>query len=163
MENQIVEEKPLLFSIGLVTDVQYADKNDDILPDAKKYYREALTKLSKCIDSFNEKNLEFVVHLGDLIDGNINLEKTKIDLEETIKVLSKSTKKFHYIIGNHCLSVPRDHLFERLKIKQSYYDLVIKGWRFLFLDGSDISVYGWPENSPNHKEAKKIFRKSFPG
>jgi len=95
--------------------------------------------------------------MGDIIDGNVSLEKTKEDLDRVIAVLDKNNKKMNHIhvIGNHCLTVPRDYLVNKLGLNQRYYDFVIKNWRFIVLDGTDVSIFGWDKESHNYKQAQE--------
>ena len=44
-----------------------------------------------------------------------------------------------------------------LKMQETYYDFVIKDkWRFIVLDGTDISTFGWDSETENFKEAKVV-------
>ena len=46
----------------------------------------------------------------------------------------------HHAIGNHCLSVKRQHLRQRLGIPESYYSvLLVPGWRLIVLDTTEMS------------------------
>lgn len=57
-----------------------ADGDDD---DAHQYYKAAAVKLKNAIDHINAEkdSLEFVLTLGDIIDGNASLQKTVADLD----------------------------------------------------------------------------------
>ena len=57
-----------LFSFGIVTDAQYADKD----PAGLRHYRASLENLGVAAKEFNARDLKFVVHLGDLIDENFS-------------------------------------------------------------------------------------------
>src|SRR3989339_648463 len=52
------------FSFGVVADVQYADAESA----GSRFYRNSAGKLEECVSEFNKNTLEFVIHLGDLID-----------------------------------------------------------------------------------------------
>jgi hypothetical protein len=57
-------------SFGLVSDVQYADKEDKINSRGVTCaYRQSVRKLSAAVAALNDVNppVDFVVHLGDLI------------------------------------------------------------------------------------------------
>lgn len=50
-----------LFSLGLITDVQYANKD----VDGKRRYRTSLTRLCQAVAELNTRPLEFTIQLGD--------------------------------------------------------------------------------------------------
>jgi hypothetical protein len=83
-------------------------------------------------------------------------------LEVILKEFQKNKlprERQHHVIGNHCLKLPRDYLQARLEIEsnKTYYDFTIpevSGWRFIVLDGTDISVYGWDKDHPHYKQAE---------
>lgn len=94
---------------------------------------------------------------GDIIDGNDTDESTKKDLEHVLEVFAKNNHRHYHVVGNHCLRVPRDYLMRELKMQETYYDFVIKDkWRFIVLDGTDISTFGWDSETENFKEAKVV-------
>ena len=46
----------------------------------------------------------------------------------------------HHAIGNHCLSVDRQHLRQRLGIPESYYTVQLaSAWRLIVLDTTEMS------------------------
>ena len=57
-----------LFSFGLVADVQYGNKENNV--ERKRYYKDAIGKLETCVANFNKLPLEFVINLGDIIVGS---------------------------------------------------------------------------------------------
>eukprot|EP00951_Prasinocladus_malaysianus_P024172 scaffold207929_cov32-Prasinocladus_malaysianus.AAC.1 len=62
-------------SFGLLADVQYADKPDAVKPSATRRYSGAVGKLRRAVEHFKcseecREKIAFVLHLGDLIDGN---------------------------------------------------------------------------------------------
>lgn len=85
------------------------------------------------------------------------MEKTKEDLSKILSIFHKNQNKHYYVIGNHCLTVPRNYLLQKLNIESKnnletiYYDFVIQNFRFIILDGTDISLYGWENTSGKKK------------
>ena len=81
----------MLARLGVVADVQYADKPDGahtrVVPHEIRRYRTALRKLRDAVDSFTAENTHgtpivgAVLHLGDLIDGNETLAQTRRDFD----------------------------------------------------------------------------------
>eukprot|EP00124_Ichthyophonus_hoferi_P004998 Ihof_evm1s634 gene=Ihof_evmTU1s634 len=141
---------------GVVADVQYSDK--DILPThPHKNYRGALRHLETAVNDFlAQPNIDFTIQLGDIIEGTEGKNQTqdKLDLDETTAQLRRLNKKPHYnVLGNHCLSLPREVLYRELDLKTPYYSFVLKDWRFIVLDTQDMSL-NWPATSSNHIMAK---------
>lgn len=81
------------------------------------------------------------------------------DLDEVIKVFSMNQKKHFHVLGNHCLRLPRDYVIEKLGLKETAYSFFdIHSWRFVILDGTDISLYGRNTNSPQYLEAQEFLQ-----
>ncbi|KAL8120772.1 hypothetical protein AgCh_017814 [Apium graveolens] len=74
----------------------------------------------------------------------------------------------YHMIGNHCLyNLPRHDLLPLLKIpaldRHAYYDFSpIPEYRFIKLDGYDISAIGWPNDHPNTEKALKFLSEKNP-
>ena len=109
-------EREVLFSFGLITDIQYADINDRQNYSKTKWrrYRNALVCLQEAVAQWKEEKcpLAFIVQLGDVIDGfNSHLVDasdnqrnfSKEALDTVLKEFSKlpyGTPVFHNL-GNH--------------------------------------------------------------
>ncbi len=137
--------------IGVFADCQYCDCE----PAGTRFYRNSLQKLDDCINQFNSnKELDFIVGLGDLIDRNIS------SFDSVNSILSKSKKEVYHVIGNHDLSVEKSQ-FEnvpgKLKLNKTWYSITKKDWRFIFLNGNDITFHS--NNNEIVKEAEKITSK----
>eukprot|EP00999_Lentomonas_sp_LEN2_P000066 NODE_1065_length_1028_cov_91.628191_g1020_i0.p1 GENE.NODE_1065_length_1028_cov_91.628191_g1020_i0~~NODE_1065_length_1028_cov_91.628191_g1020_i0.p1 ORF type:complete len:292 (-),score=36.43 NODE_1065_length_1028_cov_91.628191_g1020_i0:91-966(-) len=147
---------------GIIADIQYADKEDTVKPHKRVTYRTALEKLERAITGLNQHdNLAFVIHLGDIIDGNSTTEATDADLSKTLQELGKlrGDRPLYHVVGNHCLSVEPAKLFKKLGLNSPYYSFVQKNgpendieWRFIVLYGVEISKVQ-PEGTTNHKLA----------
>lgn len=59
------------FAFGLVADIQYACKDDKHSEGRCQRYREVPSKLTEAVDHWQKSpcDLEFVLSLGDIIDG----------------------------------------------------------------------------------------------
>ncbi|MFA6562172.1 MAG: metallophosphoesterase [Verrucomicrobiia bacterium] len=136
-----------LFRFGIVADVQYADKP----AVGKRHYNESADKLRACVADFNRQELAFVANLGDSIDGDG--EKSVADMALIAGIFRQLTGPVRHVIGNHCLNVPRPALLKELGLKSPYYKFSHERWRFLVLDGMDVSLKS-PEGSKQAKEAK---------
>ena len=140
-------EKPL-FRFGLIADAQYADKDDRGI----RRYREAATKLQECVAELNKHPLHFVVNLGDIIDGNG--PASGAELTYILKILNSLRAPVRHVIGNHCLAIDRPELLRKLRLKTSYYTFQKSGWRFLVLDGMDVSL----KSSSGSRELDQVWQ-----
>ncbi|ERN14490.1 hypothetical protein AMTRI_Chr06g176320 [Amborella trichopoda] len=162
--------KQPLFSFGVITDVQYAD-----IPDGRsfrgipRYYRHSIMVLQKAVKKWNEHGkLKFSVHFGDIVDGFCPKHESKNAVEKVIEEFQEFKGPVYNMLGNHCLyNLPRDNLIELLKIPtlhgHAYYDFTPSPhYRFVVLDGYDISAIGWPEGHPHQLEAMDLLYKKNP-
>jgi predicted phosphodiesterase len=138
-------------SFGVFADCQYCDCETS----NTRFYRNSLQKLENAVAHFNQnKNLEFVVNLGDLIDRDF------ASFSPLKPILQKLNKPVYHLPGNHDFEVEPHHLEkvpEELGLSAMYYSMVKKGWMFVFLDGTEISVFS--VNKENVKLAEKMSAK----
>ena len=88
-----------ILSIGLLTDVHYADKK----PNGSRHYRESLRKIEEASDLFNRKKIDFAVEMGDLIDAADSVETEKRYLKTINRKFESLCSERHYVLGNHCV------------------------------------------------------------
>ncbi len=149
------DEKPL-FRFGVIADCQYADA--DATP--VRLYRLASKKLEEAVAFLNTQELAFTIHLGDFIDR----DWASFDI---VSPIYERLKAPHYhLLGNHDYSVDdalKAKVPERLGMPARYYEFTreIPKWRFLVLDGNEVSVLAHPKGSPEYREGEAV-RKSFP-
>lgn len=141
------------FRFGVVSDIQYADKADQ----GARAYRAALPKLEATIAALNRQRVAFVVNLGDVIDGNG--ARSAADLQAVTAVLERLDPPWRHVLGNHCLEVDRPTLMRALELKRSWYEFRKSGWRFLVLDGMDVSRKA-PRESPKALLAQEHLRRN---
>jgi hypothetical protein len=136
-------QKPL-FSFGIITDVQYCDCD----PEGTRFYRNSPPKLRIAVNSLRLDSADFLVNLGDLINSGNNSFKTVLDIID-----SSGLKTFH-CTGNHDYSV-ETRFKKRLPVpmpsKEGYYSFVHKGFRFIFLNGNELSIYASANKSAIRK------------
>ena len=116
MSCELNNEREVLFSFGLITDIQYADINDKPNYSKTKWrrYRNALVCLQEAIAQWKEAkcSLSFIVQLGDVIDGyNSHLadasdNQRNFSKEALDTVLNEFSKLPHetpvlHNVGNH--------------------------------------------------------------
>jgi len=144
------EGAPLKF--GVIADPQYADKK----PRGTRYYRESLAKLEAAIAELNKEPLDFVVTLGDLIDE---------DYASFSKVMAKydPLKAKHYkVFGNHDFDVAdkdKGLVAKAMGMQDSYYSKVVRGWRLIFIDGTEVSTFRYPSDDPRTHKAREQRKK----
>lgn len=135
--------QPFLF--GVIADVQYADKDDLIRDRGNRYFRASLAKLEECVAELNKMEPEFVIQLGDIIDGYSNdEEQSKKDMDQVMSIFNKLTMPDYHVIGNHCLHAGEETLLQKMNLERFYYDFTspsLEEWRFVVLDGNDAG-YG---------------------
>jgi hypothetical protein len=132
-----------ILRFGIVADPQYAD----IAPHAamNRHYARSLAKLADAITVFNATELDFVMTLGDIIDRDWK------SFDNILPVYGTSRHKTLFLLGNHDFAVAPEHLgavSERLGMPGRYYDFAIGSWRFVVLDGSDVSTFSAPADDP---------------
>ncbi len=133
---------------GIFTDCQYCACETA----GTRNYSLSPGKLTACIDEFNYQHPDFIIQTGDLIDRNIESYDT------LLAILNKSRTPVHHVLGNHDFSVG-DSLIqlvpEKLSMPDRYYSFTEGKWRFVVLDGNDVSLYGGDSENKRHR-ARKI-------
>jgi len=140
---------PILF--GAVADLQYQDAD----PEMNRYFRKSPFKLMDALNEFNQHHLNFVINLGDTIDKGWG------NYDNILPVFDKSNTRVYHILGNHDFEIEDDFkpkVPRRLNTKR-YYDFSINHWRFIILDGNEISLYAHPETSEEYKKSKMFLEK----
>jgi predicted phosphodiesterase len=140
------------FSFGVITDVQYVDAD----PVGPRFYRGAPKKLKAAVAHLNTMNLDFVIHLGDLIDHDFFSFGTMMPIIKTIKA------PVAMVLGNHEYEVEDDKKADvpaELGMSSRYYDFVMGTWRFVVLDTNDVSLYANVEGSDAYREASAMLNR----
>jgi predicted MPP superfamily phosphohydrolase len=95
-------------------------------------------KLREAMNSFRSDSVYFVVNLGDLIDHDYSSYKPVLD------ILDSSGLKIYHLTGNHDYSVDPRYK-KRLPLpqpsKEGYYSFVVGSFRFIALNGNELSTY----------------------
>lgn len=135
-----------LFTFGIMTDVQYCDCDNA----GTRHYRSSPRKLQEAVQMFNQKKVDFVMHLGDFIDHDFQ----SFDTLNTL--VGQLESPLYQVLGNHDFSVRPEELKKvpsTLRMKRRYYSLVRDRWRFIVLDGNDRSVYGQKKDSKAYEQS----------
>lgn len=126
-------QKPV-FSFGIIADVQFADADQA----GTRYYRCSEKKLKEALSVFSIDSVDFVITLGDLIDRDFK------SYDPIISIMESSGLKFYNVPGNHDYAVDKG---QKMKLpsgyikKPGYFSFIHKGYKFIFLNGNEISTY----------------------
>lgn len=128
-------QAPPLLRMGLIADAQYCDCDASL----ERYYRISLEKLHTAVDTFNARQVDLVVNLGDLIDKR--LESYPPVLQE----IGRLRMPVYHLLGNHEFwDVPyhmQRSLYDSLRLQGGYCELEFPSWRLLLLDGTELAEY----------------------
>lgn len=159
------QSEPIL-KIGLIADPQYQDKPSMTPPNSgERNYRGGLWKTEEAVKTFNYLDVDFVMTLGDVIDGELRSLDSIMPIYNNLKPQIDA----YFVLGNHDYDVEdQSQLLDKLFMPDYYYSYVRKGWRFIALNTSDYSFYANPlhqhdievveaysksvEDKPNHFE-----------
>lgn len=149
MSTTHMEDRPL-YSIGLIADIQYADRDDapNFARTRTRRYRGALKILKEAVSYWNEQKIDMLIQLGDLIDGCNSLTKvvprgitrggavSESALATVLNELNQvECKERIDIIGNHELyNFSFDELAERLNTRRVHPDGVAREYYSVLLE-----------------------------
>ncbi len=146
----MLEDSPVLFSVGIITDVQYGIRENS----GSSHFEESLRFLEEAILCFNKRGVEAVINLGDLVDSN---ESRHLDAAK--KILSESRSQVINILGNHDLMGPtkKRNVLKSLGIKKTWGERFKKAnWRFIAVDSTECSILS---DNFDHKDYQQILQK----
>lgn len=136
------DEDPTVLRIGLVTDLHYADKP----AKGSRHYRETLRKLAAAAEGLKERQPNFIVELGDLVDAADSVEDELGYLKRINEEFSAICPTRHYVLGNHCVhTLTKDEFLGEVGQPESYYSFDEGEVHFIVLDScfrSDGEPYG---------------------
>mgnify|MGYP000852609475 FL=1 len=141
---------PAEHTFGAIADCQYCDGNSR----GDRMYALSKQKLADCVADFNTMDLAFVTHLGDFIERDFK------NFDVLNPIFDQLTMPKVHVLGNHDFSVA-DHLKKdvpaKLGMPAKYYDYEVKGWRYVVLDGNDVSFHAYPDGSAEAKHASEYY------
>lgn len=140
------------FSFGVIADCQYCNE----VGTGVRKYDQSDTKLEQCVAHFNTMNLAYTVHLGDFID------KKWESFDDVGPIYNALKMPKYHVLGNHDFSVAdtlKHKVSERMGLPSPYYDFEVKGWRFVVLNGNDVSFHAYPKDSKKYKTAEAYYTK----
>ncbi|MFT7075569.1 MAG: calcineurin-like phosphoesterase family protein [Planctomycetota bacterium] len=134
------------FSFGVVADCQYCAAE----AAGQRFYAQSEAKLKACVAHLDSLDLQCVLHLGDLIDRDFE------SFDVVLPIFAELRCPKHQVLGNHDYSVADEHKASvpaRMGLPANYYDIETHGWRFIVLDGNDISRHAYPSGSLEQQAA----------
>lgn len=144
------KEQQAKYAFGAIADCQYCA----VEGTGVRKYPLSKNKLEQCVAHFNTMDLQFVVHLGDFIDR----EFSNFDVLNPIYGMLNAPG--YHVLGNHDFSVSdelKDDVPAKMGLPAKYYDFAVQGWRYVVLDGNDISFHAYPADSAGHKKATEFY------
>jgi manganese-dependent ADP-ribose/CDP-alcohol diphosphatase len=136
-------------TFGIISDVQYCDCD----PWHNRYYRKALHKIGDCVEIFNGMGLDFVMHLGDLIDHDFS------SFDPALEVMSRLTALVYHLPGNHDYSIDDRYkplVTQKYGLTTTHYEFSHDDWRFITLDGNEVSLFVDAECSEGYWRASAL-------
>ena len=142
------------FSFGVIADCQYCKV--PVAKNAKRQYPLSREKLTQCVEHLNRLDLEFVVHLGDFIDRDFS------SFADVVPIYNRLKADHYHVLGNHDFDVADEQKAKVpgvLGLKERYYQFRRRGYRFIALDGNDVSLHAYPAGDPRLDQAKAYHAK----
>jgi manganese-dependent ADP-ribose/CDP-alcohol diphosphatase len=135
-------------SFGLLADLQYCNSD----PAYNRFFKNSPDKLRKALNEFGRHKLDFIIQLGDLIDHDEQSFQGILPLFDQVKV------PLYHVLGNHDYEVSEAYKTKVPDVLSTdrFYNFKLGNWRFIVLDGNEISTFANNKNSENYKEAEKI-------
>ncbi|GAA0363351.1 metallophosphoesterase [Bowmanella denitrificans] len=142
------------FTLAVIADCQYADKDNK----GERLYRSCPDKLQQAVQDINRHQTKGTLHLGDFIDQDF-------DSYARLKAITANSKTpFYHVLGNHEFDVAEQYkglITQTLDMPDRYYQFDIGQWRFITLDGNDVSHHGWPSDSARHQQNLALIAKQY--
>lgn len=166
------------FQFGVVSDVQYANfpvergvkkvmrNGVKTLVRRRRAWREAISKLAFAVQAFNKADVDFVVNLGDIIEGNgvQQTEQNEADACVVLDAFRKSKSRVYHCIGNHCRQLPMKTLQSTMKLAAPYYSFrPSHGWRGIVLNAAELSGMAAAQTDEDRDSLSRIIREEKRG
>ena len=136
---------------GAIADCQFCNKPNR----GVRHYSDSTQKLKTALHHFQQLKPEWIVHLGDFIDEGYESFEPLLQICKAIDIPIK------HVLGNHDFSVAdkfKEQVPSLLGMPSRYYSWNEKGWRFIAVDGNDLSLYAYPKDSTNHKQSQAYYK-----
>ncbi len=125
-----------------------------IVSDRTGGHREKV--FSTAVEKLNLMQPEFVVSVGDLIEGSTDAKKVDGEWKEFVSYASRLTMPFFYVAGNHDLGNAVTTKLWGERFGRSYYHFTYKNTLFLILNTDDPPTTGSRISDTQVEWAKKV-------
>ncbi|RWS30747.1 manganese-dependent ADP-ribose/CDP-alcohol diphosphatase-like isoform X1 [Leptotrombidium deliense] len=173
-----------LTRFGVITDTHYADCDDRVAwydSSKTRYYRNAINQIHNAFNEWIKEKDEFVVHLGDIIDG-CNEKHKHYAINYVFNSFNRLPSFFVVVIVCHLLGNHELYNFNRIQLSaylsesvanrenvamhqnvQDKYILYytfkpVTGVKLIALDCFDVSVLGHSKSCVKYQQALKILQ-----
>lgn len=126
-------DSPIL-TLGIISDPQYCDCDHG----TTRYYRETLWKLPIALDTLENRNVDCIINIGDIIDRDYSSYDSILPIFDAI-----TTPNFR-ILGNHEFEIDdtyKDTIVTRLKLPDYYFDTIFNNIKLIITDGTELAGY----------------------
>lgn len=140
--------KPSAVTFGVLTDVQFQS-----VPSGTRYCDRSWLKLRQALEAFDGRGVRFVVHLGDLINGEA------ASYDAILPAFAHAPAPVRFVLGNHDLDVAEDRkagVLARLGLGPGYYAFTEGEWRFVVLNGDEFG-FNFPKDEGLTRESEEMF------
>ncbi len=147
------QTSPVPFSFGVIADCQYCQ----VEGTGVRKYAKSDGKLRQCVTHFNKLDLAYTIHLGDFIDRDWE------SFNVVNPIYMHLSKPHLHVLGNHDFSVADDKkrkVPKKMGMPSDYYHFKVDDWRFVVLNGNDISFHAYPKDSKKHTFAAKYYEQN---
>ncbi len=128
-----------LIRFGIITDIHFSAENE---PAAAA---KTAADLSACLECWQRNKVDFLMQLGDQIMGSDRHKEE--EFRQVSSILNTFPGTIYHVLGNHCLALTRQELMTAFGLQTPFYAFTIRGFRFIVLDGMDVSALRIPETS----------------
>ena len=145
------KEAKYRFSFGAIADCQYCSGPNR----GSRHYSSSARKLQECVKELNIHDLKFVIHLGDFIDRDY------VSFNKVLPIYQSLKMPAYHVLGNHDFDVAEElkgKVMKRMGMQSKYYAFEVEDWRFIVLDGNDVSFHAYPKDSPEYRKAEIYYR-----
>jgi len=170
MEERETADNPLVFTFGLIADVQYYNpllygkkeiKGKPSHPRSRHYFKTP-DHLKEAIETFEQHDTSFAISLGDLIDRGFESYDLPLQIME-----ESSSFPWYHVLGNHEFTVRTEDKAKvrgKLGMPANYYHFDYGNIRFIVLNANEYSTLAHPKGSKLYKESrtmKKHFQEQY--
>ncbi|MEC9486999.1 MAG: metallophosphoesterase [Prosthecochloris sp.] len=128
--------------IGIITDIHFGSGEEHGMKSAEQ-------DLIRCLGFWHREGIDHVLQMGDLIDGPP--AEAAGQLDRVTALLESFSGTIHHLVGNHCLDAGLPRLMASASLSSPFYHVRLGSWRFIMLNGMDITTSSRPETAADQK------------